>query len=507
MHDLEFEHRHPSDEEKEQLAEIIWSNDNVELTTVGLDVGSSTTHLMFARVHLQRLSEALSSRFVVVSREILWKSPIQLTRYRPDDSIDAEWLAAFVEKSYLEANIERADVDSGAVILTGEALKRRNAKAIADLFSAESGKFVCASAGHHLESLMAAQGSGAVALSRTKCATVLNIDIGGGTTKLALVQDGKLLHSAAFAVGSRLIAIDSEGIMTRVESPAWQIAEAAGVSLKTGALLGAPDRKRLVAQMTEIILENVHRGPPSVLAQALMLTDPLPRTPEPNLVTFSGGVSEYIFKREAKSFGDLGPSLARSIVHALEDGRLPWPVFDPGQGIRATVIGASQFSVQVSGNTIYVSDPGALPIRNAPVAHIDRDLSGPFDAASVTRAVRKALDRIDAKEGEDHVALAFKWADDPLHARLFALAKGLCDGLPNTIANRQPMIMVMEGDIARALGQILRNELSVAGAIISIDGVQLQEFDYVDIGEIIKPSNVVPIVIKSLLFSTDGSGR
>ena len=507
MHDLEFEHRHPSDEEKEQLAEIIWSNDNVELTTVGLDVGSSTTHLMFAHVHLQRLSEALSSRFVVVGRKILWKSPIQLTRYRPDDSIDAEWLAAFVEKSYLEANIGRADVDSGAVILTGEALKRRNAKAIADLFSAESGKFVCASAGHHLESLMAAHGSGAVALSRTKCATVLNIDIGGGTTKLALVKDGKLLHSAAFAVGSRLIATDSKEILTRVEDPARKIAEAAGVSLKTGALLSAPDRKRLVAQMTEIILENVHGGSPSVLAQALMLTDPLPRTPEPNLVTFSGGVSEYIFKREDKSFGDLGPALARSIVCALEDGWLPWPVFDPGQGIRATVIGASQFTVQVSGNTIYVSDPDALPIRNAPVAHIDQDLSGAFDSASVTRAVGKALDRIDAKEGKDHVALAFKWDGDPLHARLFALAKGLYDGLPKTIANRQPIIMIMEGDVARALGQILRKELGVTGAIISIDGVQLQEFDYVDIGEIIKPSNVVPIVIKSLLFSTDGSGR
>ncbi|MBT7954464.1 MAG: reactivating factor for ethanolamine ammonia lyase, partial [Rhodospirillaceae bacterium] len=166
MHDLEFDHIHPNEEQREQLSDAIWSADNVEFTTVGVDVGSSTSHLMFAKVHLQRLSEALSSRFVVVGREIIWKSPILLTPYRPDYTIDADELKIFIDKAYKEAGLERDDIDSGAVILTGEALKRSNARAIADLFAAESGKFVCASAGHNLEALMAAHGSGAVELSR-----------------------------------------------------------------------------------------------------------------------------------------------------------------------------------------------------------------------------------------------------------------------------------------------------------------------------------------------------
>src|SRR5262249_46458364 len=147
MHDLEFQHLHVDEGDAAQVNEIAWSTDNVELTTVGIDIGSSTSHLMFARVHLQRLSSALSSRFVVVERKVMWQSPILLTPYLPDYTIDTAALAAFIARCYADAGLERSAVDSGAVILTGEALKRKNARAIADLFSEEAGKFGCAYAG------------------------------------------------------------------------------------------------------------------------------------------------------------------------------------------------------------------------------------------------------------------------------------------------------------------------------------------------------------------------
>ena len=184
MHDLEFEHLHMTPEQEKELADTIWNQDNVELTTVGVDVGSSTSHLMFSRVHLQRLSEGLSSRFVVVNRQVLWRSPILLTPYLSGNTIDSDALQKFFNGAFKEAKLSREDIDTGAVILTGEALKRENARAIADLFAEESGKFVCASAGHHLEALMAANGSGAVAVSRQENKTILNIDVGGGTVKL-----------------------------------------------------------------------------------------------------------------------------------------------------------------------------------------------------------------------------------------------------------------------------------------------------------------------------------
>src|SRR6266511_3647637 len=233
MHDLEFEHLHVSPDDV-AVNEVAWTADNVELTTVGIDIGSSTSHLMFARVHLQRLSTALSSRFVVVERKILWQSPILLTPYRSDYTIDVDELAGFVGGCYAYAGIEREAVDSGAVILTGEALKRRNARAIADLFSEEAGKFVCASAGHHMECQMAAHGSGAVALSRGHGVTLLNVDIGGGTTKFTLIEKGRILATAAIAVGGRLVVEDPRAGLTRVEPPAMEVASALGIELALG---------------------------------------------------------------------------------------------------------------------------------------------------------------------------------------------------------------------------------------------------------------------------------
>src|SRR3954464_14412676 len=253
MHDLEFEHLHVSAEEG-AINEVAWAADNVELTTVGIDIGSSTSHLMFARVHLQRLSTALSSRFVVVDRKILWQSPILLTPYRPDYTIDVDELSGFIGGCYAYAGIECDKVDSGAVILTGEALKRKNARAIADLFSDEAGKFVCASAGHHMECQMAAHGSGAVALSRGHNATLLNVDIGGGTTKFALIEKGTILATAAIAVGGRLLVEQTNKGLVRVEEPALEVARSIGIDLSLGRPLATQDRERIIARMVRLIM-------------------------------------------------------------------------------------------------------------------------------------------------------------------------------------------------------------------------------------------------------------
>ncbi|MEK9683590.1 MAG: ethanolamine ammonia-lyase reactivating factor EutA [Rhodospirillaceae bacterium] len=506
VHDLGFEHLHMSQEEQAELAEAIWQQDNVELTTVGVDVGSSTSHLMFSKVHLQRLMEGLSSRFVVVNRQVIWRSPILLTPYRPDYTIDAEELSEFFTNAYSEAELTPEDIDTGAVILTGEALKRTNARAIADLFADKSGKFVCASAGHHLESLMAANGSGAVALSRQEDFTVLNIDVGGGTVKLALCQRGKLSSTSAFAVGGRLIAFDTDGKMTRIEGPAEEVAADVGVSLKLGEELNSEDRKKIVNRMVEVLVAYANRDADSdPLCETLRLTDHLPKTPEINAITFSGGVSEFIYGREEEDRGDLGKSLAHEIRHALGHKRIDKKVYDPGAGIRATVVGASQFTVQVSGNTIFISDPEKLPIRNVPVAYLDCNVTGDFTKGDISDAIGQALTRLDMVDGETNLAVAFRWGGDPLHARLYELASGICEGLPKTVANSEiPLIVVMDGDAGRTLGNILTKELGVKGEVISVDNVQLNDFDFIDIGEQMETTHVVPLIIKSLLFSQPG---
>jgi ethanolamine utilization protein EutA len=502
MHDLEFEHLHVSPDDAE-VNEVAWAADNVELTTVGIDIGSSTSHLMFARVHLQRLSAALSSRFVVVSRKILWQSPILLTPYREDYTIDVDELAGFIGGCYAYAGIERATVDSGAVVLTGEALKRRNARAIADLFSEEAGRFVCASAGHHMECQMAAHGSGAVALSRGRNATLLNVDVGGGTTKLALVENGRILATCAIAVGGRLIVEDDGDGLTRIEPPAEAIAAALGIALAPGKSLPAADRKRIATRMARMVMGLIDLRQPGELAGSLMVTDAWPAelaNKSIDAMTFSGGVSEYLYRRESRRFGDLGCDLAEELRHALARRRDLPPVWDPGQGIRATVIGAAQFSVQISGNTILVADPGKLPLQNLPVLACDFVLGDEIASETIAAQVRRALERADLEDGESPVVLSFPWVGDPSHGRLHAVASGICAALPRTLQERMPLVLLIDGDVGKSLGRLIRDEIAPDADVIAIDGVQLKEFDYVDIGSVIEPTNVVPIIIKSLLF-------
>ena len=489
-------------EELAAFDEFMWKLENVELTTVGVDVGSSTSHLMFSRVHLRRMGQALSSRFVVVNREVLHRSPIMLTPYRPDYSIDSDQLADFFHDAYRKAELKFEDIDAGAIILTGEALKRKNSRAIADLFAAESGKFVCASAGHHLESVMAAHGSGAVGLSRQTGQTILNVDIGGGTTKFALVRGGEVLHTSAVAVGGRLVARGDSGELVRIEGPAEQAAAVAGIRLSLDEPLSDADQAKLVATWMDVLVPLMHLESPSGLAAELMLTDTIPNDVKAEAVTFSGGVSEYIYGREPGAFRDLGPALGAAIRSALEGGTISLPMLDPGQGIRATVIGASQFSMQLSGNTIAISEGAQLPLRNLPVLHPKVDLAGDFQAAEIAAAIKHAITRFATDEGVPSVALSFRWQGDPLYQRLRTFADGIAQGLEEAIAEGKAVVLLLDGDIGKTLGNILKAELQVAPDVVSIDGLQLQEFDFVDVGEVLYPANAVPVVIKSLLFSS-----
>jgi ethanolamine utilization protein EutA len=498
MHEDDAPHFHEwSGEARSELAGAIWKAENVELTTVGIDIGSSTSHLMFSRVHLQRKTQLLSSQFVVVRRELLWRSPILLTPFLADFTIDAERLRAFLEEAYRSAGLAPSDIDSGALILTGEAIKRKNAQAIAQIFAADAGKFVCASAGHHLECMLAAHGGGATALSRHTHRTVLNVDVGGGTTKFALIRNGEIRSTCAVAVGGRLIAFAEGGTLARIEDSAQQVARALGIDLRPGGRIEPASLDRLVDAFAEIVIATLQQKAPEGLAKELLLTEPLAADAGPHLVTFTGGVSEYIFGRESATFGDIARPLAERIIWAVSSGRIAAKMMDPGQGIRATAIGASQFTVQVSGNTLYLSDDAGLPLRNVPVAFPDLALHRDYAAGGVAAAIRTALERIDADRSRP-IALGIRWHGDPHHYRLRGLAEGIAQALG--LEGPAPLVLLVDGDFGKLLGHILTDELGVTRGVVSIDGIRLHELDYVDIGGVMQATGVVPVVVKSLLF-------
>ena len=499
-HEHEFDHEHEQLNEADHaaIARIIWEQDTLELRTVGIDIGSSTSHLLFARVTLKRLAQDLSSRFVVIDRQILWRSPILLTPFLPDGSIDAHELSHFIHHSYHDAGLRRADIESGAVILTGEAIKRKNARAIDEIFAAESGKFVCATAGHKFECMLAAHGSGATELSRRCGECALHVDVGGGTTKLALIDRGKVISVAALAVGGRLLAQDADGAWTRIDESAHRVASDLGIEASPRKFSDAKVRLAMARRLATIVVDRICTVAPDDLGAALQMTEPLARTVDPSFLTFSGGVAEYIYGRESAGHGDIAQLLAAEIVEQVA-ARITLPVAEPRERIRATVIGASQFTVQVSGKTIYLPDPGVLPVHNVPVVHLGMELQDRIDTATVADAFRRSCDLMDLQP-DARLALAFAWTGEPDHARLLAMARAVAQFAAPSGRRDQTLFLMIDGDVGASLGRILHDELHLDGRIVSIDGLQLRELDFVDVGEWLDPPGVVPVVIKSLLF-------
>jgi ethanolamine utilization protein EutA len=482
----------------------IWLQDHVTLVTVGIDIGSSGTQVIFSRINLRRYGEDLTSRYYVVSRETLFQSPVALTPYSSDVRIDETALGAIIDAAYAAAGIKAEEIDTGVVILTGEALRRENAQAIAALIAEQRGDFVTATAGHHMESMLAAYGSGASKASYDGNTRILNIDIGGGTTKLALVEKGNVIATAALHIGGRLHVVEENGRVVRLDPAGKFHAREAGLSLSRGDVLSPSQLDRVAENMAELLMAALTRRPLPRAIEHLYLTDPLIDFGHLDGIMFSGGVGEYVYGREQRDFGDMGRRLGNAIRRRIDNGALPWPLLPAGECIRATALGASEYSVQLSGNTSYITKPGELlPRRNLQVLQPSYECGDVIDPAALAGAIRSHFTAFDLIEGEGEVALALRWSGAPSYERVSAFAEGIRHGLARTIERRKPLYVMLDGDIAQTLGAILREELLVESEILAIDGVVLRDFDYIDLGRIRMPSYTVPVTIKSLLFSED----
>ena len=501
------------DESEEMLMDEehpMWRSERITLNSVGIDIGSSTSHLIFSRLTLRRQGVALSSRFVVINREIIHESPILLTPYVDKTTIDTNKLGDFIHEAYRNANLTPEDIDTGALIVTGEATKKKNAEAISALFSAEAGKFVCATAGHNLEAILAAYGSGAVHMTYHEGGdfTVMNVDVGGGTSKIAIVQSGKVIDICAVEVGARLVAMDENGVINRLEDTALKIAKMAGVSLRLGDVMSEDDKEKFSRVLCDSLFAVMERGQLSPQVKDLLLTPNLDFKDQIHAVMFSGGVSEFVYGYEKRNLGDLGIQLGRRVrarANQLGGGNVP---LRPAEvRIRATVIGASQYTVQVSGNTIYLSHPDLLPLRNLQVVTPQFEQTEAIRATEIKNSVERALQRFDATDTERTVALAIRWELGPSYPLIRTLAEGLVGAMKPHIDHGQPLVLVFDADIAKLMGNIIERELVPGAGIISIDGIDLKDFDFIDIGQELPDAKAVPVVIKSLIFRQSEHGR
>lgn len=478
----------------------IWQRDNVSLQSVGIDIGSAGTQVIFSNIHLQRQSDALTTRYVIVERHTAYQSPVAFTPYADDGKIDAAALGAIMDEAYTQAGVHPRDIDTGVVILTGEALRRENAENIATVIAQAGGEFVTATAGHHMEAMLAAYGSGAAKKSHDEGLRILNVDIGGGTTKLSLVDRGHVRWTAALDIGGRLI-VAHDGAVARLDPAGAFHGQRAGFDLVPGGPLAGQGLNKIAEGMADLLVAAISTQDPCPTVQELYLTEMPGDISDLDGIMFSGGVGEYVYSREERDFGDLGIHLGEAIRVRADAGQFNAPLLPAGACIRATALGASEYSLQLSGQTSTITNPAKLlPQRNMQVVKPDIDLAKAKDSDAIAEAIGNMYRAFDLDPQKDLVALAFEWASPPEYPRIRALADGISGALRGYSVAGRPLYIMIDGDIAQTLGAILRDECGLANDLLVIDGITLRNFDFVDLGKIRLPSFTVPVTVKSLLF-------
>lgn len=443
------------------------------LTSVGIDVGTTTTQLVVSRLRVEnRASGFAVPEMVITDREILYRSPVHFTPLEEEKLVDGEKLRDIVEEEYQKAGISREKVDTGAVIVTGETSRRENARTVAQALSEFAGDFVVTTAGPDLESVLAAKGAGAVTYSRDTGKTVLHMDIGGGTSNLALIQNGKILQTGCLNVGGRLVKFSERGIVTYL-SPvlsgicSWQI----------GEVPTEGQRKALAGTLVEALemAAGLRKSSP-VLAQLLTEEAEQPwKVPEEvPVISFSGGVADCIREDVPPlTFGDLGPELGCSI----RESRLCSGEYILGtETIRATVIGAGCHTTQLSGSTVYHQNI-RFPLKNLPVRKIS-ELPG----------LKEKMSR------QEHPGiLSLEGIQSPSYPQIRELAEEIL------LQMQPPILLCLEQDMAKALGQALALRLPPDAPVLCIDRIRLEEGSFLDIGTPV--GSAVPVVVKTLVFS------
>ena len=437
------------------------------LLSVGLDVGTTSTQLIVSRLAIENRAGSFSvPEMDITQRQVLYKGQVHFTPLLDEARVDAQALRKLVDEEYTCAGIRREDVDTGAIIITGETSRKENARAVLAQLSGYAGDFVVATAGPDLESVLAAKGAGAVALSRDTGKTVLHMDIGGGTSNLSLIRDGKIEKTGCLNVGGRLLKLDKSGKIYYVSEVLRPISD-----LKVGDTPTLQQLEEVCGILTQALEMAAGLRPANYLLTQLSTAEALPWIPprEQVLISFSGGVADCIESEgDWLEFGDLGRILGKAIRKSL----LCAGEYALGkETIRATVIGAGCHSTQLSGSTVYFRNL-RFPLTNLRVILVEEEIPEPTEEPSV---------------------LFLKGISSPRYADVAALARRIADARPN-----EPILVCVEADMAKALGQCLAGLLPLDREILCIDRVRLSPESYLDVGAPVGPA--LPVVVKTLVL-------
>lgn len=452
-----------------------------QLLSVGLDVGTTTTQLILSRLTVENQASGFTvPEMQIAQRQVIYRSPVHFTPLSGKDRVDGDKIRALVAAEYEKAGIAPKDVDTGAIIITGETSRKENAAAVLAALSGFAGDFVAATAGPDLESVLAAKGAQAVSFSQETGKRVLHMDIGGGTSNLALIEEGNIVQTGCLNVGGRLLKLDETGAVTYV-SPVLD----GLMPIKVGDKPAPADLEELANMLTQALEMAAGLRPPTKLLEQLSTRETATPWQIPKagaVISFSGGVADCIGQQyPAGQFGDIGLELGTAIRKSL----LCAGEYRLGQEtIRATVIGAGSHSAKLSGSTVFCRGVD-LPLKNLPVA-----------VFSPQEQERSDLDRLirqrTAEKDADAVVLALPGYPSPSYEQITCLAEKLAKAADKKI------LVCLEADMAKALGQKICLQLPPQIPCLCIDRVRLTEGSFLDIGCFVGPA--LPVVVKTLVL-------
>ncbi|KAJ67638.1 Ethanolamine utilization protein EutA [Enterococcus faecalis MD6] len=469
------------------------------LLTVGIDLGTSTTQLVLSELTVENFASAFTvPRISISDKKVIYRSDIIFTPLLNQSEIDAEPIKAFVAEQYRQAGIHKQDIQMGAVIITGETARKSNANNVLRALSGYAGDFVVATAGPDLESIIAGKGAGAQTYSETKRKPVVNLDIGGGTTNLAVFKDGEVIDTACFDIGGRLIKLDQQQKITYIAPKIQEIINKKGLTLHLGDQATEQNLLPIISELVAVLENSIGLGTQSPFYQLLVTNHPLRKGEELPIVTFSGGVADCLNTTSTNLFkyGDigllLGKYLRKSLIFSEKE------VLESAETIRATVVGAGSHTAEISGSTIAYREQ-ILPVKNIPILKLAQE----DETLTVTELGRRIQEKLNWHRIEEtpQIALAIRGMSNPTFADIQRYGQGIVEGLASLVAEQIPIIVMVDEDMAKALGHALSAHLPKDYPFICLDSVKVENGDYVDIGLPVAEGAVLPVIVKTLVFN------